>query len=274
MTLTNRTVGTVLCCTCSVLVCVQLLGFEGNSNFGRNPVVFELFLERSFHNCHPPRHVPTGWATKNGRTSKQSTNAMSHKKKAAVCCHCGQLLLMQPTVMIVVDAATLTATLACADVLQWSLPLGVSGLCKAEHKDSCCAEETHWHLLRPLLPNCAQWNQQRARMLLSVAVNLHLQTSPDDFCQRASCATCSRDPFALHHERLSADEARSWTMQRHWDDPTRVAEQELTFSTFRTTRSLVRLVFVASHLVCCLTMTSPCWRLFHDCSGQALSARF
>jgi len=35
-------------------------------------------------------------------------------------------------------------------------------------------------------------------------------------CQRASCATYGWDPYTLHHERLSTDEARSWTMQRHW----------------------------------------------------------
>jgi len=34
-------------------------------------------------------------------------------------------------------------------------------------------------------------------------------------CQRASCATCRRDPCTLLHERLSADSARSQTMQRH-----------------------------------------------------------
>jgi len=34
-------------------------------------------------------------------------------------------------------------------------------------------------------------------------------------CQRASCATCGRDPCTLLHERLSADSARSQTMQRH-----------------------------------------------------------
>jgi len=34
-------------------------------------------------------------------------------------------------------------------------------------------------------------------------------------CQRASCVTYSRDSYTFHHERLSTDEAQSWTMQRH-----------------------------------------------------------
>jgi len=65
-------------------------------------------------------------------------------------------------------------------------------------------------------------------------------------CQRASCATCRRDPHTLHCERLSTDDARSWTMQQHWDDLKRIAQQELTLWTFHTMRSLIRLVFVAS----------------------------
>jgi len=60
----------------------------------------------------------------------------------------------------------------------------------------------------------------------------------------------------LHHERLSTDEARSRTMQWHWDDLKRIAQQELTLSTFHTMRSLIRLVFIASHLVYYSTMTS------------------
>jgi len=72
-----------------------------------------------------------------------------------------------------------------------------------------------------------------------------------------SCATCGRAPCMLHHEQLSADEAQLRTMQRRWDDLTRVAQQELTLSTFRAARSLIGLVFVASHLVCCSTMTNP-----------------
>jgi len=75
-------------------------------------------------------------------------------------------------------------------------------------------------------------------------------------CQRASCATCGRDPCTLRHERPSADEARSRTMQPHWDDLKRLAQQELALSTFRTVRGPIGLVFVASHLACCSTMTS------------------
>jgi len=77
-----------------------------------------------------------------------------------------------------------------------------------------------------------------------------------NFCQRASCATYGRDPCTLLHEWLSADSARSQTMQRHGDDLKSIAQQELTLSTFHATRSLIRLVFVASHLAHCSTMTS------------------
>jgi len=45
------------------------------------------------------------------------------------------------------------------------------------------------------------------------------------FCQRASCATYGQDPYTLLHERLSADSARSQTMQRHWDDLKSIAQQ-------------------------------------------------
>jgi len=75
-------------------------------------------------------------------------------------------------------------------------------------------------------------------------------------CQWASCATYGRDPYTLHHERLSTDEARSWTMQRHWDDLNRIAQQELTLLIFHTIRSLIRLVFITLHLVYYSTMTS------------------
>jgi len=75
-------------------------------------------------------------------------------------------------------------------------------------------------------------------------------------CERASCATYGRGPYTLHHERLFTDEARSWMMQRHWDDLKRIAQQELTLSTFHTIRSLIRLVFITSHLVYHSTMTS------------------
>jgi len=51
-------------------------------------------------------------------------------------------------------------------------------------------------------------------------------------------------------------EARSWTMQRYWDDLKRLAQQELTLSIFHTIRSLIRLVFITSHLVYYSTMTS------------------
>jgi len=70
------------------------------------------------------------------------------------------------------------------------------------------------------------------------------------FCQRASCATYRRDPCTLLHERLSTDSARSETMQRHWDDLKSIAQQELTLSIFHAMRSLIRLVFITSHLVC------------------------
>jgi len=46
----------------------------------------------------------------------------------------------------------------------------------------------------------------------------HLARQPNlcsQNCQQASCATCRRDSCTFHHERLSADEAQSWTMQRH-----------------------------------------------------------
>jgi len=77
--------------------------------------------------------------------------------------------------------------------------------------------------------------------------SLNLTNSGDGWshsCQWASCATYGRDPCTLHHERLSTDEARSWTMQQHWDDLKRVAQQELTLSIFHAARSLIRLVFV------------------------------
>ena len=45
-------------------------------------------------------------------------------------------------------------------------------------------------------------------------------------------------------------------MQRYWDDLTRIAQQELTLSTHHNIHSLIRLVFIASHRVCYLTMTS------------------
>jgi len=45
-------------------------------------------------------------------------------------------------------------------------------------------------------------------------------------------------------------------MQRHWDDLKRIAQQELTLSIFHTIRSLIRLVFITSHLVYYSTMTS------------------
>jgi len=75
-------------------------------------------------------------------------------------------------------------------------------------------------------------------------------------CQRASCATYGRDPYTLHHERLSTDEAQLWTMQRHWDDLKRIAQQELTLSIFHAIHSLIRLVFITSHLIYYSTMTS------------------
>jgi len=75
-------------------------------------------------------------------------------------------------------------------------------------------------------------------------------------CQRASCATYRQDPYTLLHERLSTDPTRSWTMQRHWDDLKPIAQQELTLSIFHTVRSLIRLVFITSHLVYYSTMTS------------------
>jgi len=77
-----------------------------------------------------------------------------------------------------------------------------------------------------------------------------------DRCQRASCATYGLGPYMLRHEWLSTDEARLRTMQRHWDDLKRVAQQELTLSTFHTGRSLIRLVFITSHLVYYSTMPS------------------
>ena len=45
-------------------------------------------------------------------------------------------------------------------------------------------------------------------------------------------------------------------MQLHWDDLKRLAQQELTLSIFHAVRSLIRLVFIASHLVYYSTMTS------------------
>jgi len=75
-------------------------------------------------------------------------------------------------------------------------------------------------------------------------------------CQRASCATYRQDPCTLLHERLPADSARSQTMQRHWDDLKSIAQQELTLSIFHAMRSLIRLVFITSHLAHYSTMTS------------------
>jgi len=75
-------------------------------------------------------------------------------------------------------------------------------------------------------------------------------------CQRASCATYERDQYTLLHERLSTDQARSRTMQRHWDDLKTITQQELTLSIFHTKRSLIRLVFITSHLVYYSTLTS------------------
>jgi len=63
-------------------------------------------------------------------------------------------------------------------------------------------------------------------------------------------------PCTLLHERLSTDSARLRTMQRHWDDLKSIAQQELTLSIFHTVRSLIRLVFITSHLVYYSTMTS------------------
>jgi len=77
-----------------------------------------------------------------------------------------------------------------------------------------------------------------------------------ELCQRASCATYGRDPYTLLHERLSTDSARSQTMQWHWDDLKSIAQQELTLLIFHTIRSLIRLVFITSHLVYYSTMTS------------------
>jgi len=45
-------------------------------------------------------------------------------------------------------------------------------------------------------------------------------------------------------------------MQRHWDDLKLIAQQELTLLIFHTIRSLIRLVFITSHLVYYSTMTS------------------
>jgi len=75
-------------------------------------------------------------------------------------------------------------------------------------------------------------------------------------CQRASCATYGRDQYTLYHKRLSTDEARSWMIQRHWNDLKRIAQQEPTLSIFHTICSLIRLVFIASHLVYYSTTTS------------------
>jgi len=44
--------------------------------------------------------------------------------------------------------------------------------------------------------------------------------------------------------------------QRHWDDLKSIAQQELTLSIFHTIRSLIRLVFITSHLIYYSTMTS------------------
>jgi len=66
------------------------------------------------------------------------------------------------------------------------------------------------------------------------------------------------DPCAdtFYHEWLSVDAAQSWAMQRHSDVLTRVAQQELTLLMHHAVRSLIGLVFVASHLVFYVTMTS------------------
>jgi len=45
-------------------------------------------------------------------------------------------------------------------------------------------------------------------------------------------------------------------MQRHWDDLKSIGQQELTLLIFHTTRSLIRLVFITSHLAYYSTMTS------------------
>jgi len=45
-------------------------------------------------------------------------------------------------------------------------------------------------------------------------------------------------------------------MQWHWDDLKSITQQELTLSIFHTIRSLLRLVFITSHLVYYSTMTS------------------
>jgi len=78
----------------------------------------------------------------------------------------------------------------------------------------------------------------------------------DSCCQRASCATYGWDPYPLLHERLSTDSARLRTMQLHWDDLKSIAQQELTLSIFHTMRSLIKVVFITSHLVYYSTMTS------------------
>jgi len=100
------------------------------------------------------------------------------------------------------------------------------------------------------------WNQHLVDKLVTKVGFKQSEHDECAFCQWASCATYRRDPYTLLHERLSADSAQSQTMQRHWDDLKSITQQELTLSTFHAIRSLIGLVFVASHLVYCLTMTS------------------
>jgi len=131
-----------------------------------------------------------------------------------------------------------------------------------EHKQRPCADTHFWHshdratVLQRLAHETGSNNSivfDRIGLLSWLPIS---KSDSQRLCQRASCATCRRDPCALLHERLSADSARSRTMQRHWDDLKSIAQQQLTLSTFHTVRSLIRLVFVTSHLVCYSTMTS------------------
>jgi len=55
---------------------------------------------------------------------------------------------------------------------------------------------------------------ERTATFIACARNISV-ISLGNICQRASCATYSRDSCTFYHERLSTDKARLWTMQRH-----------------------------------------------------------
>jgi len=61
----------------------------------------------------------------------------------------------------------------------------------------------------------AQFNEAFTGDIRQLSMTCSCHNGYNNNCQRASCATCRRDPCTLLHELPSADSARSQTMQRH-----------------------------------------------------------